>query len=190
MDKICLVIDLEGFHIKSRGGFHVRESRYCDWKRHDIGSKSYQAFGYLRDLPMRDRRTVEYVTKHVHGLPYVAKPRENAKPPYELHDDVRALYEKHRTPQRTLIGYKGGHVEKDLLNSLDIPSHDLEEDGCPKFRDMERLVGVWGCGNHQKPSMHHCPKIECVLFVNWMRKESGLSFQIGNKYQPDFVYPL
>ena len=186
MDKICVVIDLEGFHIKTRDGFHVRELGYCDCRRHSMGSKSYQTFGYLMDLPMRDRRTVEYVIKHIHGLSYTPKLRENARPPYEIHDDVLALYEQHRTPQRDLIGYKGGHVEKDLLDSLNIPSHNLE-DGCPPFREMELLVGVWGCGHHQKPSIHHCPMIECVHFVNWMRKESGLSFQTANKYPSDFV---
>lgn len=185
------MIDLEGFHIKSRGGFHTRELGFCDWKRHHMGSKSYQVeSGDRMNLPMRDRKTVEYVIKHIHGLPYTPKPQENAKPPYEIRDDVLALYQQHRTPQRDLIGYKGGQVEKDLLASLNIPSHNLEEDGCPRFRDMEVLMGVWGCGHHQKPWIHHCPKIECVHFVNWMRRESGLSFQRPDKYHPDFVYPL
>ena len=188
MDKICVVIDLEGFQIKSRGGFYTRELGYCDWQRHHIGSKHYQTSGCLMDLPMRDRKTCEYVTKHIHGLSYTARPWENARPPRDLHNDVRALYEQHRTPHRYLVGYKGGHVEKDLLDSLNIPSHNLEEDGCPRFLDMELLIGVWGCGNHQKPSIHHCPVIECVHFVNWMRKESGLSFQTANKYPLDFVF--
>ena len=149
MDKICVVIDLEGFHIKSRGGFHVREMGFCDCERSNMGSKSYQTPGYLMDLPMQDRTTVQYVTKHIHGLPYTPKQQENAKPACEIHDDVLAVYQQHRTPERNVIGYKGGHVEKDLLDSLNIPSHNLEEDGCLPFRKMDRLVGVWGCGHHQ-----------------------------------------
>ena len=87
-----MVIDLEGFSIKSRGGFHVRELGFCDWKRLHMGSKSYKIdTGYLVRLPVRDRKTVEYVTKHIHGLPYTPAPQENARPPSEI-DDVLTLY--------------------------------------------------------------------------------------------------
>lgn len=189
MEKICVVIDLEGFHIKSRGGFHVREMGFCDWQRHHIGSNHYQTFRHITDLSKKDKITANYVSKHIHGLPYTPHWRENARPPHEVYDDVLALYEQHGTPQRDRLGYKGGHVEKDLLNRLNIPMHDLEQDGCPPFRKMERLVGVSGCGHHKNPLIHHCPRTECVHFVNLMRKESGLSFQTPDKYQPDFVYP-
>ena len=191
MEKICMVIDLEGFQIKSRGGFHFRELGFCDWKRLHVGSKSYQIeAGYLMNLPLRDRKTVEYVTKHIHGLPYTPAPQENARPPSEIDDDVCALYRLHRTQQRDHIGYKGGPVERDLLTRLNIPSHDLEIDGCPPLRRMERLIGVTGCGHHKNPTIHHCPRSECTHYVNWMRQESGLSFQTPDKFHPDFVYPL
>ena len=178
------------------GGLPCKESRwisssrigYCDWKRHHAGSYHYQSFGYLTDLPKQHQITAKYVTKHVHGLLYKAGSREKARPVYEIQDDIRALYERHRTSQRNIVGYKGGHVERDLLDELNIPSYDLEQDGCPPFRRMELLVGVEGCGPHKKPSIHHCPLIECVHFVNWMRRESGLSFQTADKYLPDFVY--
>lgn len=182
MDKICVVIDLEGFQVKSRGGFQVRELGYCDWQRHHAGSYRYQLPGYLKDLPKQDQLTVKYVTKHVHGLPYRAFSREKARPADEIHEDVRGLYERHRTSERNVVGYKGGHVERDLLNELNIPSHDLEQDGCPPFGRMELLGGVEGCGHHKDPSTHHCALVECVHFVNWMRRQSGLSFQTADKY--------
>ena len=187
MDKICAVIDLEGFHIKSRGGFHVRKLGFCDWKRHRMGSRSYQTFGVFRDLPKQDRITAAYVMKHIHGLSYSPSPWENARPPYEIHDDVVAIYQQYKTTQRDRIGYKGGHVEKDLLAILNIPSRNLEDNGCPPFRKMDRLVGVRRCGHHQKPWIHHCPMVECVHFVNWMRQKSGLlndtvSFQTVRTY--------
>ena len=181
MDKICVVIDLEGFQVKSRGGFQVRELGYCDWQRHHAGSYRYQLPGYLKDLPKQDQLTVKYVTQHVHGLPYRAFSREKARPADEIHEDVRGLYERHRTSERNVVGYKGGHVERDLLNELNISSHDLEQDGCPPFCRMELLVGVEGCGHHKDPSTHHCALVECVHFANWMRRQSGLSFQTADK---------
>ena len=122
------------------------------------------------------------MTKHVHGLPYRAFSREKARPAHEIEKDVRGLYERHRTSERNVVGYKGGHVERDLLNELNIPSHDLEQDGCPPFGRMELLGGVEGCGHHKDPSTHHCALVECVHFVNWMRRQSGLSFQTAMKY--------
>ena len=38
--------------------------------------------------------------------------------------------------KRTVVGYKGGHVEKDLLQKLNIPSLNLETLGCPKYDDL------------------------------------------------------
>ena len=189
MDKICLVIDLEGFNKKSRGGFHVREMGFCDWKRQHIGAISYQTFSELDNLPPPDRMTVKFTIKHIHGLPYTPRPEENARDPCGIDDDVRALYQLHRTPQRDRIGYKGGYVEKELLARIDIPGHDLEQDGCPPFRDMPRLRGVTSCGHHKNKAIHHCPRSECAHFVNWMRQKSGLSFQTPNRFHRDFVYP-
>ena len=34
--------------------------------------------------------------------------------------------------RQTVVAYKGGHVEKDLLNKLNIPCLNLETWGCPK----------------------------------------------------------
>ena len=47
---------------------------------------------------------------------------------------------------------------------------------------MERLQGVEGCGHHQDSLTHHCAMVECVHFVNWMRRQSGLSFQTADKF--------
>ena len=182
MDKICVVIDLEGFHVKSRGGFQVRELGYCDWRRLHVGSYRYQLAGYVKDFPKEDQATVRFVTKYLHGLPYRAFIREKARPIEEVEEDVRRLYERHRTSERHVVGYKGGHVEKDLLDKLKIPSYDLEKDECPQFGRMERLRGVEGCGHHKDPLKHHCAMVECVHFVNWMRRQSGLSFQTADKY--------
>ena len=161
MDKVCAVIDLEGFHLKSRGGFHVRELGFCDWKRYLKGTRAYETYGVLTDLPKEDRKTAVFVMTRIHGLPYSPAPQENARPSWEIDDDVRAIYQQCKTRQRDHIGYKGGHVEKDLLQRLGIPSHNLEDDGCPPFRQMTRLPRVRGCGHHQEPRIHHCPMVEC-----------------------------
>ena len=46
---------------------------------------------------------------------------------------VKKLYQKYKTNTRTVVGYKGGHVEKELLQTLNIPSLNLETLGCAKY---------------------------------------------------------
>ena len=40
---------------------------------------------------------------------------------------------KDKTFERTVVAYKGDHIEKDLLSKLDIPCLDFETLGCPKY---------------------------------------------------------
>ena len=60
-----------------------------------------------------------------------------------------------------VIGYKGGHVEKDFLQRLGIPSVNLEEFGCPKFEHLTApdFNPVEGCGFHVRQS--HCAMVKC-----------------------------
>ena len=39
-----------------------------------------------------------------------------------------------------MVAYKGGHVEKDLLNKLNIPYLDLETWGCPKYEKSKQAI--------------------------------------------------
>jgi hypothetical protein len=55
------------------------------------------------------------------------------------------------------IAYKGGHYEKDLLNSLSIPAVNLESFGCPKAEKLLDQI-IWL--EPAKTSYQHCPKVE------------------------------
>jgi hypothetical protein len=47
------------------------------------------------------------------------------------------------------IAYKGGHYEKDLLNSLSIPTVNLESFGCPKAEKLfDQIIWLETCKNH------------------------------------------
>ena len=80
---------------------------------------------------------------------------------------IESAYLRSRTQQHTTVAYKGGCLEKNLLNELQIPCVNLEDFGCPK---VEKRVGMdegFTCGRHKKPT-HHCPKQETYLFYRWM----------------------
>lgn len=185
LNKVCLVIDLEGFHVSaSRGNpkqFLVRELGWCAWPghAHDVGSYRYFNLREFRTLLLKDQKTCRYVSKHIHGLPYRPTPEEQARPPWQLREDLRNLYNLHRTPERPSVAYKGGHVEKNLLDKMGIPCVDLEVWGCPKFENLNRLTTVGGCGHHADPLRHHCPQVETYHFVQWIRRTLHLPRDIN-----------
>ena len=89
--------------------------------------------------------------KHkIHGLAYQPRYQERA---YE-HDEVDIvllrLYNQYKTKERTVVASKGGHVEKDLLNKLNIPCLDLETWGCPEYEQLKQTIvePLASCGFH------------------------------------------
>ena len=50
---------------------------------------------------------------------------------------------------------------------------------CPKFDDMPRLRGVRSCGYYQDPLRHHCPKVECYHFVEWIWRMIDLPYDLS-----------
>ena len=96
-------------------------------------------------------------------------PEENARPLDNLKGDVLELYEQSRTPERFLVAYKGGHVERNLLRELDLPATNLEHAGCPKFERLE-IYPIQDCGQHR--TRGHCAMVECQAFWQWMKPDS------------------
>ena len=88
--------------------------------------------------------------------------------------DVFQLYRKHWTDDQNVVAFKGRLLEHDLLTELKIPWLDLEMLGCPQFKDMQQLSTVKSCGYHRDPWHHHCCRVECYHFANWVRNRQGL----------------
>ena len=64
----------------------------------------------------KDKKTVNFAKHNIHGHTYQPRYQERA---YE-HDEVDivllTLYNQFKTEKRTVVAYKGGHVENNLLN--------------------------------------------------------------------------
>ncbi len=71
------------------------------------------------------------------------------------------------------IAYKGGCIERDLLNKLNIPSINLQSYGCPKAEKlMDNLIWLDTCGNHlTSMAYQYCPKLEVEAYGLWLRKQ-------------------
>ena len=94
----------------------------------------------LKDLSHKDKKAVNFAKHNIHGLTYQPRYQERA---YE-HDQavviVLRLYNQYKTEKRTVVAYKGGHLEKALLSKLNIPCLDLETWGCPKYEQFKQSI--------------------------------------------------
>ena len=170
LDKVCLVIDLEGFCLGDQ--FLPRELGWCDWTGQHRGSIHYKPSVPWHDLSPKDQRTAYDCTTHIHGLAYY--PQNLYHLAHELKTDAQHLYQQHKTSERSLVAYKGSLIQRRWLTSWGMPHVDLEPLGCPKFKDLPRLSSVGSCGQHEHPLQLHCPQVECYHFVQWMRGQRGL----------------
>jgi len=110
-NKLCFILDLEGFFINKT--FQVRELGYYAWNR-DNGRHAFSLPIPYKELSDKDKRTVNLVTKKIHGLSYQPLKAEYYHKPEELEDLIQTIYSRYKQGQRTVVGYKRGHVEKDL----------------------------------------------------------------------------
>ena len=153
-NSACLVIDLKGFFVQKK--FQVHKMGYYSWDEHFDRHAFFQPAA-LKNLSHRDKKTVNFAKHNIHELTCQPCYQEKA---YE-HDEVDIvllrLYSQFKTEKRTVVAYKGGHVEKDLLNKLNISCLDLESWGCPKFEQLKQTIveTLVSCGFHLNDNIHH-----------------------------------
>ena len=68
-----------------------------------------------------------------------------------------------------MVGYKGRHVEKDLLMKLNIRCFNLETLGCPKNDIIPQENVLPRCGFHADDIVHHSPITKCHAFWYWYK---------------------
>jgi len=157
------VLDLDGYRVQS--GFIVREMGWCT-SDGDARSLHFRPpFRYAK-LSAQDKGTTKHVYQHVHALPFNAQPEELAVSGRIIPAVVRFLYLNSRTLDRPFVAYKGGNLEKNLLQTLNLPAINLEWFGCPRADQLGNCKLT--CGFHHK-NMGHCPRgfhnnFPCKLF--------------------------
>ena len=74
--------------------------------------------------------------------------------------------------EKSVLAYKGGHLEESLLNELKIPAVNLESFACPKAQRLfGKLPWIETCGQHFGTDQHeHCPKVEVEAYAAWFRE--------------------
>ena len=175
--EICAFLDFEFFQHDSNGA-HIRE---MGWISHSalqpINVQVRPANLSLDDT--KARHTFSYQKWRIHGLSFFPDAGAIAFPETKVHLLVSFLYLQAQTRERFRVAYKGGTVERSLLEKLAIPSLNLEDltGGCPKRSDGENILKVYECGfhSHCRDGYRHCASAEVVFYRNWLlkREEEG-----------------
>ena len=164
-DDVCLVIEMHGFCVDGR--FQCRELGYCSWLG-DAGRIAFQPSKEFRHLTPKEKKSVKHVQRRIHGMTYYADKREEiGVNPRRV---IRELFDEFATDHRPRVAFKGGHLEKDVLTSLNLPYVDLETWGCPTYDELRLFYDekLWdNCPWHAIPSSHHCAMAECQAFSLW-----------------------
>ena len=122
------------------------------------------------NLTAKDKKTCQYAMWKVQKLPFGVPRGVKAS---EISENIVSMfYHEVKRSESSVLGYKSGHIEEDLLRGLTIPYLNLECFGCPKAKKlMKDMVWLETCGNHTIPDAYaHCAKLEVEANANWMEK--------------------
>lgn len=171
LSNVCLIIDFDGFFVNKK--FYVREMGFYSLTKNVCGSYRFKLNHLVKKLTDKDWKCIRYCSKYIHGLSFRKLPGEQDI--FNLNfltALVRIEYEQSKRQNKFLVAFKGGHVEKDLLQKMGYPYVNLENFGCPKF-DFLPWPEVPDCGYHKKLKKGetvHCPQVECVAFAEWVKE--------------------
>ena len=125
------------------------------------------------ELSSKDQRTCNYVMRYVRKLPFGVPRGVKATELTALGGTVKEFYGEVKRNESSVLAYKGGHHERDLLANYTIPAVNLENFNCPKACELfSDLIWLETCGNHTvNEAYHHCPKVEVKAYAQWMDGE-------------------
>ena len=111
-------------------------------------------------------RGVQYQIRVIHGLPVERHRINNTF--YLYHEMMNRLRELFKTD--ALVAYKGGTIERDLLNKLGVSCINMEIMGCPKYECLLSTYNVKheDCGQHITRGKYHCSRHEVKLFSQFI----------------------
>lgn len=174
LHDICAVIDLDGFMINKV--FRVRELGFASLTKKAYGSYRFNLTDFTHQMTQADWKTAMYCKFRIHGLSLRPSPREkNCYNEKDLNSIINQIHEENKTHDKYVVGYKGGIVEKNLLEKLCIPSVNLEDFGCPKYSQLVEPK-IKDCGYHIRIDSVHCAMKESFAFAAWVSQRLSDSF--------------
>ena len=124
---------------------------------------------YMPFVPFNEKNyTIQYQIQKVHGLPIVNK---------RLTSDFFTLEEsmdfltKEFLSNADLVAYKGGDIERNLLNTMGVRCINLEVLSCPKYAELLTKYGYeQECCEYHIGNYFHCSKHEVKVFSEFVQR--------------------
>jgi hypothetical protein len=172
------IIDLDGFQIVNHEGYSqfLCKELGVTYLYKPVTDRFTFRVGNFHELPYKSKVVASYVTRNIHGMRFEDGPSD-----LDQHDLPAILLEIQAIcvaeSGRFQIGFKGGHIERDLLRSLRIPYFNLERIACPKYNkllEMFNVISSPSCGLHcfaRNGVVVHCPQAETMLYRKWLLDE-------------------
>ena len=182
LHTVCAVLDIEAFQHKSLTFFREIAFAVVDPSLSEaqlLFSEcvfSHNVYPPFTPPPEDEAvwRTFDYVKHNVTGLDIHPDINDSLTLPQEA---VRWLilgwFEAVASDERYRVAYKGGNLEKRLLEWLRIPSLNLEDYCCPSFESLPSHIRESypvSCGQHRycKKGPDHCPIRETSFYRRWL----------------------
>ena len=165
------IVDMDGFTInrvfycKELGMIKVGDA---------VGRSVFFDIGICwADLSAKDKTTCRYVMQKIHKLRFGVPRGVESIEITALEGIVWDFYPAVWQDTNSVIGYKGGCCERDLLASIGIPLVNLEWLGSPKAKGLIYcLVWLETCAKHTVSDAYlHCPKVEVEAFEQWLQSK-------------------
>ena len=126
--NIKYIIDIDGFRVNKK--FICKELSYIETSVNKPISFGFKV-GDFCELSKADKKQACFCTNHIHGLQF--ENYESDLEQYEVEEIILSLSQRAETFSQ-LIAYKGGRVELDVFQKLNITNYfNLEDLKCPKF---------------------------------------------------------
>jgi hypothetical protein len=163
MDKICAIVDTQGFQLKDR--FIPREVAVVS----DYISQCQELDPCIEwnTLTKDEQETIIYSTQFKHGLFYRPFNPDNYCFIYkskDIGDVLQIWYDMIATDERPLFGYKNPQLGK-ILSDINIPCIDLDKDlHFPRYEFIQNKYNdSYLCAFHKKPRNWRNNKLVCAL---------------------------
>lgn len=182
--EICLIIDFDGYIFDKI--FKPREIGYCSLTSDENDSILVDLRASVKTMTKEDKKCNTYIKSFICGLTLTpVDTEENCIDENETENVIMKLYNDHKTVTKSIVAYKGGIHEKNLLDKLEIPNLNLEDYECPKFekllsmfRDEIEKSGKKTCGRHiqlkDRNKVVHCSRMETYVFAKWVRYQISM----------------
>ena len=164
MDKVCAVIDAQGFN--HNGIFVPREIAIVANNFHMCFLVDAKLV--YNEMSDKDKKTNEYIERQFIGLPLNSSSNCVIKNTIEYILEVKHQYRQLKSTEDDVIGVKNSQFQR-ILTEFGIPCTNIESFGCPTVEQLNKTYKYTCCSNHYKlRNNYSCALKKCRLLWKWI----------------------